>query len=327
MRATTKINIVPLTSCSHLFRSVQIYKKWGDAWIVELLLDDLVDWSDWFIRDRILDDGSGLIALGSDPTSYDDTCPGAMQGARYESGLDNSPMYDGEFFDSETHLMQLADVGMNGMAIQECDSLVELAKIVNREADVGDRMLERANDLREKMKVLWDDEEGIFVNRFANGTFYRRMSPTSFYAMMGKVATDEQAERMVSEWLMNSTRFCISETYETTNSDECYWGLPSISADDEAFPPLGYWRGFVWGPMAQLTYWSLKQYDHLEIVNTARKALCSQMSAMFLNMWERHGHVCENFSPHKQEEDCTGDKFYHWGALAGFIQLIEDDYY
>jgi hypothetical protein len=42
------------------------------------------------------------------------------------------------------------------------------------------------------------------------------------------------------------------------NADECYWGLPSIQRGDPAFPPLGYWRGYVWGPMAQLVYWSLQ---------------------------------------------------------------------
>jgi hypothetical protein len=43
----------------------------------------------------------------------------------------------------------------------------------------------------------------------------------------------------------------------------CYWGLPSISADDPAFPKLGYWRGYVWGPMVQLTYWGLQNYQHV----------------------------------------------------------------
>ena len=54
-------------------------------------------------------------------------------------------------------------------------------------------------------------------------------------------------------WLLNSTRFCISEDWPSGVTDDCYWGLPSISADDPAFPPLGYWRGYVWGPMIQLT--------------------------------------------------------------------------
>ena len=33
---------------------------------------------------------------------------------------------------------------------------------------------------------------GIFTNKFWNGTFYRRISPTSFYSMMAKAPTDEQ---------------------------------------------------------------------------------------------------------------------------------------
>jgi hypothetical protein len=34
--------------------------------------------------------------------------------------------------------------------------------------------------------------------------------------------------------------------------------------------------------MAQLTYWSLQQYDHLPVVRSARKAMCKQMTDMFL---------------------------------------------
>ena len=48
------------------------------------------------------------------------------------------------------------------------------------------------------------------------------------------------------------------------------------------------------------------------------------MTSMFLNMWNKHGHVCENYSPFEDAEDCTGDKFYHWGALAGMISLVEE---
>ena len=33
------------------------------------------------------------------------------QDARYESGLDNSPMYDGEFYDTDAHHMMMYDVG------------------------------------------------------------------------------------------------------------------------------------------------------------------------------------------------------------------------
>ena len=115
------------------------------------------------------------------------------------------------------------------------------------------------------------------------------------------------------------------------NADTCYWGLPSINAADPAYPPLGYWRGFTWGPMAQLTYWALQQYDHVPAVRQGRKALCKQMNALMLSQWDAHRHICENFNPHKTADtsggDCSGTKFYHWGALTGLIAMIEDGLY
>eukprot|EP00966_Prymnesium_polylepis_P041456 962309-Prymnesium_polylepis.1 len=66
-----------------------------------------------------------------------------MQGARYESGLDNSPMYDGDFFNSSVMAsgafavgqMQLYDVGFASMFVQEADSLAALADLLNKSAD------------------------------------------------------------------------------------------------------------------------------------------------------------------------------------------------
>ena len=73
---------------------LEMYTKYKDEWIVELLFDDLLDWSNWFLRARVLPP-AGLISLGGN----------GMQGARFESGLDNSPMYDGNFYDPSTHQM------------------------------------------------------------------------------------------------------------------------------------------------------------------------------------------------------------------------------
>ena len=115
---------------------LEMYNKHGDMWIVQLLFNDLVDWSDWFWRERLLSP-LDLIALGSDATGYGDSdgSVNAMQGARYESGADNSPMYDctyGEDHEDQGQsgpcdwfhpgeekvggygLMQMADVGQTG---------------------------------------------------------------------------------------------------------------------------------------------------------------------------------------------------------------------
>ena len=177
---------------------------------------------------------------------------------------------------------------------------------------------------------LWDDVSGAFVNRFPNGTFNRRVSPTSFYPMLAGAATTEQAAALMGGWLLNSSRFCVSPTGDFAgNRDSCWWGLPSISADDAAFPALGYWRGFVWGPMALLTYWGLAHpaYATLPPVARARAALCAQMGALFLRQWRLNRHVCENFSPKRNATECTGMHYYHWGGLAGFIGLLDAGFY
>ena len=175
---------------------------------------------------------------------------------------------------------------------------------------------------------LWDQEQGIFVNRFRNGSFTDRVSPTSFYALGARAASDEQAAMMVQGWLVNHTRFCIAPEGDFKgNTDSCYWGLPSIQASDRAFPSLGYWRGYVWGPMAMLTYWSLDEYRHVPAVAKGKAALVKQMRQLMLSQWRAHAHICENFNPHRSADtsggDCSGTTFYHWGALTGLLSAFE----
>jgi len=289
-----------------------LYRKYGDAWLVELLLDDLIDNADWFRRKRRLAP-LGLIALGSEPV--DGYNPPAwlgvnqMQGARFESGLDNSPMYDGppSYFDNETHLMQAYDVGMSSLFVAEAAALAELARAVNRSADAAALDAWAAETRGLIAAHLWDDAAGAFKNFItSNSTLSTRVSPTSFYAMLAGAASDAQAARMANEWLFNASRFCLSRAWPAGLSDGCFHGLPSISADDPAFAALGYWRGFVWGPMAQLTFWALENYAHVPDVAAARSALAGQHGAMFLEQWRLNRHVCENFSPKRGATECTG---------------------
>jgi len=311
---------------------VELHKRFGDLWIVELLIDDLVDWSDWFMRSRVLQP-VGLVALGT--RNEQNGAIGSLQDARYESGLDNSPMYDtpsdADLFDNTTGLMQLYDVGMASLLARETEAIAQLAELLGESrASLAQEMRARAKDLQGLIaKHHWDGRARVFANVFSkNGSFSDRISPTSFYALLAGAATDEQAKLLATEWLMSPTRFCVAPNGDFQgNSDDCYWGLPSIQAADPAFPPLGYWRGYVWGPMGLLTYWSLQRYGHVPEVAMGRKALATQLSELMLAQWRMNRHICENFGPHKNTTDCTGSKFYHWGALAGLIKLIEDGHY
>merc|ERR1719273_54494 len=235
-----------------------------------------------------------------------------MQAGRWESGMDNSPMYDGWNGSFINGKMQLYDVGMASMHTMDSSVLATLAKVIGRTEDAA--LLQARSDTMRKLIIdhLWDEKSGIYVNLMPNGTFYRSVSPTSFYPLMTQGPPVDHVDQMMTKWLMNPARFCISPNGDFKgNTDDCYWGLPSISADDPAFPKLGYWRGYVWGPLSMLTYWGLQEYDNVPTAKQARHSMCKQMNQLMLSQWRAHRHICENFNPHKNGTECAGMHFYH----------------
>ena len=98
---------------------------------------------------------------------------------------------------------------MSSMFAQDAYALSKLAYIIGRYDD-SIMLKKRGDDMKNRIQNnLWHEELGIYANRLLNGTFYPRISPTSFYPMQANVATDGQADMMITKWLLNSTRFCI----------------------------------------------------------------------------------------------------------------------
>ena len=60
------------------------------------------------------------------------------------------------------------------------------------------------------VRYLWDEEAQIYANKFVNNTFYRRISPTSFYALQTSAANDTQAAAMIEKWLLSPEHFCVA---------------------------------------------------------------------------------------------------------------------
>jgi len=391
---------------------LELYRKYNDSWIVEALWEDLVEWNDWFMRERLLEP-VGLIGLGSyeehsDSDVANEDRQNTLQAARWESGLDNSPMYDGNedlLFDKKTHQMEMYDVGMSALVAHEAYCLAELADAMGMYSQRSRLLRSRGDRLRDAIwKHLWDPGRRIFANRYrkflpgTNASFVQSITPTSFYPLLLPLPTErtsfgsrgdasfggmegdsspehilnpnDTVESMVGAWLLNASRFCLSPNgdFEGNDPGSCYWGLPSVSADDPAYMVRGhfnYWRGRVWGPMAQLVYWSLqkqrtdpgskssqllsketlKETDHAinsrrrqrrttypasqspSNTTKARKSLCSQMEVLLMTQWKRNRHICENYSPFMNATECSGTLFYHWGALNGMIGMIEAGYF
>ena len=150
---------------------------------------------------------------------------------------------------------------------------------------------------------LWNEHDGIYENRYWDGRFSPRLSPTNFYPLLAGVATSEQAARMVREHLLNNKEF---------------WGtyvIPTIARNDSAFADQFYWRGDIWGPTNYLVYQGLNRYGFDE----EALAFAEKSYALFMDDWKAAGHTNENY--HAWGGNGGGDTHYTWGALLCLVAI------
>jgi len=195
------------------------------------------------------------------------------------------------------------------MYIADSDALAEIAETLNKPAEAKE-LKERSAGYRAKLATLWDEPAGIFLNKdLHTGQFSTRLSPTNFYPMLAHAATADQARAMIEKHLLNPREFGGE------------WVISSIARDDPAFRDQDYWRGRIWGPMNYLVYLGLHNYDN----PTVRSEFAHKSYNLFLKEWGEKGHVHENYNALTGTGDdvSSSDRFYHWGALLGYVEYME----
>jgi hypothetical protein len=290
----------------------EIYRKYREDWFLEEVFTDLLRWNRFWHERRAID---GLLCWGSEPYEphmdafFETNGINELQGAMWESGLDNLPVYDGVPFDEQTHRMQMQDTALNGLYVEDCEALADIAGVLGKQAEVTE-LRQRAAQYRQALKSLWNEELGTFCNRRTDtGQFSPRLSPITFYPLMAQAATQAQAERMMAEHFYNPAEFWGE------------WILPTIARSDPAYPDQDYWRGRIWGPMNFLVYLSLRKYD----LPQAQKDLAEKSKRLLLKEWLENGHVYENYDANTGEGGNVknADAFYHWGGLLGIVALMQ----
>jgi putative isomerase len=291
----------------------EIYRKYREKWFLREVFYDLLRWNRWWEVNRVTD---GYLCWGSNTFKGYYTKLGELnainnwQGAAWESGLDNSPMFDDVPFDKKTHQLKLADVGLISFYVMDSDALADIADELGK-TEESHELRARADKYRKALNTLWDNQFGFYLNkRTDTKEFSYRISPTNFYPLLAKSPTQAQADRMMKEHFYNPEEFWGD------------WIIPSISRNDPAFKDNTYWRGRIWAPMNFLVYMGMRNYD----LPDARKALVEKSGKLLLKSWLAEGSVYENYN------SVTGvggdvrnsDHFYHWGALLGFISFIEN---
>jgi putative isomerase len=286
-----------------------IYDKYQEEWFLREVYDNLLTWNRWWDLNR---NNNGYLSWGSDP--HPQSIDGYnKQAAMFESGLDNSPLFDDAVFNKETHMLELADVGIMSLYIADCNFLSEIAVVLGKQAE-AEEITARAERYGKKLMELWDEESGIFRDKYTDsGKFSMHLAPTNFYPLLAGVVTQEQAERMIENYFFNP--------------DEFYgdYILPSISRSNPAFTDNTYWRGRIWAPMNFLVYMGLRNYHLPE----ARKVLVEKSLDLLMKEWRANRHVYENYNSVTGEggDVSNSDAFYSWSGLFAFIALMEQGYY
>lgn len=287
-----------------------LYQRYHDRWFLELCWPRLLSWNRWWNEKRL--SPGHLLCLGSLPyekvTYYGgEFTANTRYGSILESGLDNSPMYDGVPFDSVSHLLEQQDVGITSLYVMDCQYLERIARELGHKREARE-LQRRARQYTEAMEQLWCEEEGMYLNRSTvTGAFNRRTSPTNFYPLLAGIPTAERARRMVGEHLLNPQEFWGE------------WAIPACSRRDPAYRDNDYWRGRIWAPLNFLVWCGLQRYDFPDV----SRELADKSRRLLLKSWLTRGYVFENYNADTGEGDDTerSDKFYHWGALLGFITL------
>jgi mannosylglycerate hydrolase MGH1-like protein len=287
--------------------ALEIYRRHGKRWFLDEVYDELLAWNRWWPGARGC---QGVLCWGSDREVVAlDGSGHTWQAALFESGLDNSPMYDGVPFDERTNRLQIADVGLTSLYVADCRALAEIAAVLGHEADARE-LRARGDTFAEGLRGLWDERAGIYLNRRTDtGEASPKLSPTSFYPLIARVPSAAQAGRMAKEHYFNAAEF------------HGEWVMPSIARNVPGFADQSYWRGRIWGPMNFLVYLGLRNYDLPE----ARADLARRSAALLLRSWRSDGAIYENYNAltGAGNDVTSSDAFYHWGALLGAIALLE----
>lgn len=283
----------------------EIYRRYPERWFLEEVFDELLTWNRWWPHYR---SNREWLSWGSNDIPPDGAAHTA-QGAMFESGLDNSPMFDGVPFNGEKNVLELADVGLTSLYVADCDALAEIAGILGRKPPERE-LRERGDSYRRALGKLWNEKAGLFLNlRTDTMVPSDRVSPTNFYPLLARAATPRQAERLVHDHYFNPKEFFGD------------YVMPSISRSDAGFKDNDYWRGRIWAPMNFLVYLGMRNYA----LDPARRDLVTRSRELLLKNWRGQAAVYENLNSVTGQGDDVGnaDPFYTWGALLGFMSFLE----
>lgn len=197
----------------------------------------------------------------------------------------------------------------NLMLVNEANSLATMAEVLGLTAEAK-KWKDDANRRSELInKFMWDSSTGFYYNvnkkdhsfTFKKENDLKRKEIIAFLALWAKVADKNQAKQLIRH-LVNPNEFWRK------------YGIPTLSADDKYYNPMGYWNGPVWIQWDYLVFRGLLNYGYKkEARELAEKVMSNMINQLKTDHW-----FWEFYSP--DDHQAGWNKTYIWaGIIARFI--------
>lgn len=143
----------------------KMHKFQPDSDFLAEVYPKLLKWHNWWFDIRPSNglpyrDGNknGLLEWGSEL--------GTLQAAKYESGFDNSPMFDDVRMNTESRTMEMDMVGLSAAWAMDAIYLSYIAEELGYNEDAKKLMQDAERMNTNINKMLWNDEIGMYCNKY-----------------------------------------------------------------------------------------------------------------------------------------------------------------
>lgn len=205
-------------------------------------------------------------------------------------------------------------IDLNVMLVSEANSLSKMAEELGKtdEAANWKRDAEKRTELINK--TFWDSETEFFYNVDKNDQDFsfktkddlKIQEIIGFLPLWANTATDEQAEKLMKH-LTNPNTFWRR------------FGIPTLSAEDDYYNPIGYWNGPIWVQWQYLIFRGLINYGY----NDEAKQLVYKVLDNVINQLKTDHWFWEFYSA--DDYQAGWNKAYIWtGIVARMLIDIEN---
>ena len=255
------------------------------AWALRSL-EGLIDDPEWF------DDAWATVARSQEWWfAHSDLDGDGMPeyGHPYSSGLDDSPVFDGE--------LPVASPDLAAYLIVQDDLLAAHARSVG-DADAADRHARRAGNTLALLEEMWDDGAGFFRSRGAGHPLAAETAVSLLPLLTGRLPG-----RIVSRML---------DALDDPDRFATPWAVPTVATRDADFSAERMWRGPVWVNINALLVEGLAV--------SGQPVRSRELLESTLRLVAHGGGPHEYFNPITGEKAATATTSFGWSA-ALYVDL------